>query len=201
MAGDVDAILVHSREAEDAFVASGNGTHRRDVMFNDFILAGPAGDPAGAGQAHSATAALQRIARAQALFISRGDDSGTHKKELALWAAGDMDPDALGDWYRSVGAGMGAALNIASGMNAYVLADRASWLKFGNRGDLTLIFEGDPALFNQYAFIPVNPARHPHVKAQAAKRLEVWLTSSRAAQLINGYTIDGQALFVFNATD
>lgn len=196
-AGDVDAVLVHSRAAEEEFVASGFGTHRREIMYNDFIIVGPTDDPANVGLATLATEAFAHIARAQAPFVSRGDDSGTHKKELGLWKAAGIEP--TGDWYRAVGQGMGAALNTASGMDAYILADRASWLNFGNKGDLTQLFGGDPALFNQYAYIPVNPALHPHVKAVAAERLEVWLTSDRARALIEGYTIEGQQLFVFNA--
>ncbi len=197
--GDVDAVLVHARAAEEAFVAAGFGTHRREIMYNDFVLIGPADDPAGIAGADSAAEALRRIARARALFVSRGDESGTHKKELALWQAEWIDPEAAGAWYRAAGAGMGATLNTASGMNAYVLADRASWLNFGNKGGLRLLYAGDPALFNQYSFIPVNPARHPHVKAALAARLEHWLTSDRARALINGYHLDGQQLFTFNA--
>ncbi len=198
-AGDVDAILVHSRQAEEAFVASGFGTHRREIMVNDFVLAGPRGDTASVGAAQSAVQALMRIRAAKVPFVSRGDDSGTHQKELSLWSAAGMDPATFGPWYRSVGAGMGAALNTASGMNAYVLADRASWLNFGNKGDLGVVFEGDPALTNQYAYIPVNPDRHPHANHAAAASLEAWLVSDRAANLINGYRIGGQAPFVFNA--
>ncbi len=198
-AGDVDAILVHSRQAEDAFVASGHGTHRRAIMFNDFVVLGPRGDTASAGAAQSAVQALTRIRAAKAPFVSRGDDSGTHKMELDLWSAAAMDPASFGPWYSAVGAGMGAALNTASGMNAYVLADRASWINFANKGDLGVVFEGDPALMNQYAYIPVNPDRHGHANHVAATALEAWLVSDRAADLINGYRINGQALFVFNA--
>ncbi len=199
-AGDVDAILVHSRAAEEAFVASGNGTHRREIMYNDFIVVGPSADPAGAGAAENAAAALAAIHRASAVFVSRGDDSGTHKKELMLWTAAGLNPDEFEAWYRQVGAGMGAALNTASAMGAYLLADRASWLNFGNSKGLELIFEGDDALFNQYAYLPVNPARHPHVNAEATAQLESWLTSERAAALIDSFQIDGQSLFVFNAS-
>lgn len=200
-AGDVDAILVHSRKAEDAFVAAGHATHRREIMYNDFVFIGPTSDLAGLRDtATSASDALTRIARAQAPFISRGDDSGTHKKELALWAEAGLTPDDFSAWYKEVGAGMGAALNTAAGLGAYTLSDRASWLNFANKGDLMLLFAGDPSLFNQYAYLPVNPARHPHVRADAAKRLEGWLTSPTAAELINGYRIAGAALFTFNAT-
>ncbi|MDX8348445.1 substrate-binding domain-containing protein [Cognatiyoonia sp. IB215446] len=198
-AGDVDAILVHSRTAEDAFVAAGYGTHRREIMYNDFVFIGPAGDPAGIAEAQNAADALTRIAEAQAVFVSRGDDSGTHKKELSLWEASGASRG--GDWYRPVGAGMGASLNTAAGMDAYILADRASWLNFGNKARLDLLFAGDPALFNQYAYIPVNPDRHAHVKADFAIALEDWLTSDRAKELIDGYTINGETLFTFNAVN
>lgn len=197
--GDVDAILVHSRAAEEAFVAAGYGTHRREIMYNDFVLIGPREDPAGIADATSAADALRRIADVGALFVSRGDESGTHKKERALWQAAGVDLDAAGAWYRAAGSGMGATLNTASGMNAYVLADRASWLNFGNKGDLALLFAGDPVLFNQYAFIPVNPARYPHVKTDLARDLEAWMTSERARALIDGYRINGEQLFTFNA--
>lgn len=196
-AGDVDAILVHSRTAEDAFVAEGYATHRREIMYNDFVLIGPAADPAGIADAADAAGALTLIAQAQAPFVSRGDDSGTHKKELSLWSSAGLPRE--GSWYKSVGAGMGAALNTASGLRAYIMSDRASWLNFGNKGGLALLFSGDPELFNQYAYLPVNPARHRHVKAAQAARLEAWLASGSAAQLINGYMISGEQLFVFNA--
>ena len=198
-AGDVDAILVHSRAAEEAFVADGAGTHRREIMYNDFVVIGPKDDPAGVAGAGSASDALQKIAQAEAPFVSRGDDSGTHKKELSLWKSAGLDVAATTGWYRAVGAGMGAALNTASGMGAYILSDRASWLNFGNKGDLELLYAGDPVLFNQYAFLPVNPGLHPHVKAGLAAKLEDWLVSDTAKALINGYTIGGETLFVFNA--
>lgn len=198
-AGDVDAILVHSRAAEEAFVAEGYGAHRREIMYNDFVVIGPQEDPASIDATASAADALQAIAAAEAPFVSRGDDSGTHKKELSLWTGAGLDAGGFADWYRAVGAGMGAALNTASGMNAYILSDRASWLNFGNKGDLALLFAGDPVLFNQYAFLPVNPARHPHVKNDLVLKLEDWLTSPRAAELINSYTINGETLFTFNA--
>lgn len=197
--GDVDAVLVHSRKAEEAFVAAGHATHRREIMYNDFVLIGPSADGADIADAGSAADALTRIAQAQAPFVSRGDDSGTHKAELALWSGAQLDPQTFGPWYRGVGAGMGAALNTASGMGAYVLSDRASWLKFGNKGDLALLYSGDPALFNQYAYLPVNPDKSDQLKHAAALQLEGWLTSARAADLINGYRVNGQALFFFNA--
>jgi tungstate transport system substrate-binding protein len=198
-AGDVDAILVHSRKAEEAFLAAGHGTHRRNIMYNDFVLIGPKADVAGIAQAGTASDALGQIAKAKALFVSRGDDSGTHKKELSLWHAAGQDPDGFDGWYRAVGAGMGAALNTASGMGAYIMSDRASWLKFGNKGEMVLLFSGDPLLFNQYAYLPVNPDKHAHVKIEQATALENWLISPKAAALINGHQIGGEALFVFNA--
>lgn len=199
-AGDVDAILVHSKTAEDAFVAEGFAPHRREIMFNDFAIIGPASDPADIQTASTASEALQKVAGTQSLFVSRGDDSGTHKKEQSLWAASGLSADALpSEWYRAAGAGMGASLNVASGMNAYILSDRASWLKFGNKGELALLFAGDPVLFNQYSFLPVSAARHPHVKAKDAAKLEDWLTSKAAQQLIDGYQLNGEQLFTFNA--
>jgi len=201
-AGDVDAILVHSRTAEDTFLAGGYGTHRREIMYNDFVVIGPSDDPAQIKSVETATAALVNIANRKAPFASRGDDSGTHKKELSLWAsAGVAEAQRTPDWYNEAGAGMGATLNTAAGLNAYVLADRASWLNFGNKADLALLFAGDPVLFNQYAFLPVNPERHSHVKHDLALKLEYWLTSPRAAELINGYTINGETLFSFNAKE
>jgi len=198
-AGDVDAVLVHSKAAEDAFVAAGHGTHRREIMYNDFVLIGPKQDPAGAGTAQTAKEAAQLLAQAQTPFVSRGDDSGTHQAELKLWANAGLDVDDFGTWYRPVGAGMGAALNTAAAMEAYVLSDRASWLNFGNKDGLALLFAGDPALFNQYAYIPVNPNKDTRIRNDEARALEDWLTGPRAADLINGYTIEGQTLFVFNA--
>jgi len=199
-AGDVDAVLVHSRAAEEAFLAAGYGTHRREIMYNDFVLIGPAGDPAGISGAGSAAGALSKIAAAKVPFVSRGDDSGTNKKELSLWKSAQMDAATFGPWYRAVGAGMGASLNTASGMNAYIMSDRASWLKFGNKGDLKLLYSGDPVLFNQYAFIPVNPKLHPTVKTAQVARLEAWLTGETAEKMINDYKINGEKLFTFNAT-
>lgn len=195
--GDVDAILVHSRAAEEAFVAEGYGTHRREIMYNDFVFIGPSADPAQIASAESAKDSLQKIAATEAAFVSRGDDSGTHKKELSLWDDAGIAPG--GAWYNAVGAGMGAALNTASGLNAYILSDRASWLNFGNKGDLALLYAGDPVLFNQYAYLPVNPELHAHVKTELALKLEDWLVSETAKGLINGYDIAGETLFTFNA--
>ncbi|MEM7091290.1 MAG: substrate-binding domain-containing protein, partial [Pseudomonadota bacterium] len=198
-AGDVDAILVHSKSAEEQFVADGFGTHRRDIMYNDFVIVGPSDDPAGISGVQSAVEALTAIAASNSIFVSRGDDSGTHKKELSLWADTAFSPGQEEEWFKAVGAGMGAALNTASGLDAYILADRASWLNFGNKGNLRLLFAGDPALFNQYAYLPVNPDKHPHVRSGLAEELENWLVSERAEQLINRFMINGENLFVFNA--
>jgi len=200
-AGDVDAILVHSRAAEEAFVAQGHGIRRREIMYNDFVLVGPADDPAGISGASNVTRALSGIANARAPFVSRGDDSGTHRRERALWAAADLDPARDSPWYKEVGAGMGASLNTAAGLDAYILSDRASWLNFANKAGLALLYSGDRKLFNQYSYISVSPARHPYVDIKAATQLEEWLTSARARALIDGYEIAGQQLFVFNATD
>ncbi len=198
-AGDVDAILVHSKKAEEAFVADGYGTHRREIMYNDFVLIGPNDDPAAIKDAEAAKDALVKIEAAEAPFVSRGDDSGTHKKELSLWAGADLDPATFGEWYKAVGAGMGASLNTAAGMGAYIMSDRASWLNFDNKADLAILFAGDPVLFNQYAYIPVNPEKHAHVNKDAAAQLEDWLVGDRAKDLIDSYTINGEKLFTFNA--
>jgi len=196
-AGDVDAVLVHARKAEEKFIAEGHATRRTEIMYNDFIVIGPKADPAGVAGAATATAALQAIAAAEAAFVSRGDESGTHKKELGLWAVAGIEP--RGDWYKAVGAGMGAALNTAAGLNGYILADRASWLNFGNKGDLAILFAGDPVLFNQYAYLPVNPDKGAHIRADLAETLEAWLVSDRARALIDGYRLGGEQLFIFNA--
>jgi tungstate transport system substrate-binding protein len=200
-AGDVDAVLVHSRAAEEAFVAAGFGTHRREIMYNDFILVGPEEDPAAIRVAASATNALRMIANTKSVFVSRGDDSGTHKMELGLWNAAGIGEEARdSSWYRAAGAGMGATLNTAAGMGGYVLADRASWLNFGNKTGMALLFAGDPVLFNQYAYLPVNPERHPHVNTAAVQALEGWLTSEKGQALIGAYEIAGEKLFFPNAT-
>ena len=198
-AGDVDAVLVHSPAAEEAFVAAGFATHRREIMYNDFVMVGPADDPAGAAGAETAARAFARIAAAGAPFVSRGDDSGTHNRETGLWRRAGIAPDPAGAWYRSIGAGMGAALNMAAALGAYVLSDRASWLNFPRKTGLALLFAGDPALFNQYSFLPVNPRKHPHVRSDEARRLEAWLASPRAAALIDGYRVGGERPFTHNA--
>ena len=198
--GDVDVVLVHARAAEDAFVAAGHGTMRRDVMVNDFVIVGPAADPAGVRGMSDAPAALRRIAGARAAFISRGDDSGTHKAELRLWAAAGGAPDSsVESWYREAGAGMGATLNTARAMGAYALADRGTWLSFANRGNLEVLVEGDARLFNPYGVILVNPARHPHVKAADARAFIAWLTGAAGQAAIASFSLAGEQLFTPNA--
>lgn len=198
--GDVDAILVHSRAAEDKFVAEGYGTHRRDIMYNDFVLVGPKTDIADIQSRKRVKDALTSIADMRAIFVSRGDDSGTHRKELSLWKLAGRDPQRFDSvWYRATGSGMGSTLNTASALDGYVFADRASWLNFRNKGDLALLFSGDPLLFNQYGYLPVSPDRHPHVKHDLARKLEDWLAGAKGQKLIGTYEIDGETLFTPNA--
>ena len=194
--GDGDVLLVHARAAEERFVAEGFGVARFDLMYNDFIIVGPSDDPAGIAGLRDAPAALAQIAEAEALFASRGDDSGTHKKERALWDAAGVDAAAAsGGWYREMGAGMGATLNAAIGMGAYALTDRATWIKFGNKADHAILAEGDPALFNPYGVILVNPERHPHVKAEDGRVFVDWLMGEDGQAAIAAYRIDGQPAF------
>ena len=198
--GDADVLLVHHRPSEDAFVAAGFGVGRRDLMFNDFVLVGPAADPAGVAGAAGIAAALTRIASDRAIFASRGDDSGTHKKELDLWSLAGFDPgSARGDWYRELGAGMGATLNIAAAMNAYTLTDRATWVAFQNKRDLTILSEGDPVLNNPYGVILVNPARHAHTRAADGQIFIDWLVSERGQAAIAQFRVGGQQLFFPNS--
>lgn len=197
--GDADVLFVHHQPSEERFVAAGYGVNRRDVMYNDFVIVGPAADPAGIEGTKDASAALAAIVQARAPFVSRGDDSGTHKKELSLWDAAGIDPStASGAWYRETGSGMGAALNTAAAMDAYTLTDRGSWLSFRNRGDLGVLSQGDPRLFNQYGVILVNPARHPHVRAEAGRRFLEWLTSRDGQEAIAAYRVRDQQLFFPN---
>ena len=194
--GDADVLLVHNRRSEERFVADGYGVERHEVMYNDFVLVGPRSDPAGAGGRPDVVGALAGIAARQAPFASRGDNSGTHKRETALWQAAGIDaPAASGTWYRETGSGMGTTLNIASGMGAYTLTDRGTWLSFNNKGDLTVLVEGDRRLFNPYAVILIDPARHPHVKASAGQAFIDWLLSAAGQGAIASYRIDGQAVF------
>ena len=198
--GDADVLLVHHRPSEEAFVAEGYGVRRHDVMYNDFVLVGPRADPARLCGLDDAAAALARIAAGRAPFASRGDDSGTHKKELDLWAAVGLDPSAAsGSWYRETGSGMGATLNAATGMGAYTLSDRATWRAFRNKGDLEVLVEGDPRLFNPYGVILVNPLRHPHVHAREGQAFIDWLVSDPGQAAIAAYRLDGHQLFFPNA--
>ena len=198
--GDADVLFVHHRESEEKFVAEGYGVKRFDVMYNDFVLVGPKTDPAGIRGLEDATEALRRISAHQAIFASRGDDSGTHKKELDLWAAARIDArKASGSWYRETGSGMGATLNTASEMNAHALSDRATWLKFANKGDLVVLVEGDARLFNPYGVILVDPRRHPHVKAELGQRFIDWLISKEGQAAIDAYRVEGRQAFFANA--
>jgi tungstate transport system substrate-binding protein len=194
--GDAEAILVHDRHGEDKFVADGHGIDRRDVMFNDFVLIGPTADPAGVKGVKDAKEALRKIAEAKAPFASRGDDSGTHRTELRLWTAAGVDvAPSLAPWRLETGSGMGPTLNLAAGLDAYVLADRATWANFKNRQNLEILSEGDPALFNPYGSILVNPKLHPHVKAELARRWHDWLTSAAGRAAIAAYKINGEQVF------
>jgi tungstate transport system substrate-binding protein len=198
--GDADVLFVHHRPSEEAFVAQGHGVARREVMYNDYVLLGPQTDPAGVKGMQDAVAALARIAAAQAPFVSRGDDSGTHKLELTLWEAAGVDVKrASGSWYREAGSGMGATLNTASGLDGYTISDRGTWISFKNKGALTLLVEGDPRLFNQYGVILVNPAKHAHVKAKDGQAFIGWLTSEQGQKAIADFRIEGQQLFFPNA--
>ncbi len=198
--GDADLLLVHDRVAEEKFVADGLGLARRDVMYNDFVVIGPASDPIRLAGGRDVILALRQIAQGWYPFLSRGDRSGTHAAELRFWKHAGLDPKAsAGGWSRETGSGMGPTLNIASSMNAYALADRGTWLNFRNRGDLTVLVEGDERLFNQYGVIVVNPARHPHVKLKLAQAFADWIVSAEGQQAIADYRVGGQALFVPNA--
>lgn len=197
-AGDADVLLVHHRPSEDAFVADGDGVERFDLMFNDFVLIGPVADPAGiAGM--TTVEALTRIVDTRASFTSRSDDSGTHKKEMELWAAAGLTPS--GPWYRELGAGMGATLNIASQINAYVLTDRATWVAFRNKGSLDILAQDDPVLLNPYGVILVNPERHTHVRATDGQKFIDWLISDVGQAAIGNFRVDGQQLFFPSAGD
>ncbi len=193
---DGDVLLVHAQAAEETFVEAGYGVERFDLMYNDFVIVGPPADPAGIEGGADARAALMGIADARALFASRSDDSGTHKKEMALWQSAGIDPTgASGDWYRETGSGMGATLNTGIGMNAYVMTDRATWISFENKRDFKIMVEGDEALFNQYGVILVNPERCTNVKAKPGQIFIDWLLSPEGQNAIQAYRIDGQQLF------
>lgn len=194
--GDVDVLLVHDREAEERFVAEGWGVARHLVMVNDFLIVGPASDPAGIRGLENAAAALRRVAGAGAPFASRGDDSGTHRAERRVWEAAGIDPVAAsGSWYRELGSGQGATLNTAAGLEAYTLTDRGTWLSFQRRGPLVALVEGDPALLNPYGAILVNPERHPHVKAVQGQAFIDWLLSPAGQEAIGAFRVRGEILF------
>ncbi|SMH59123.1 extracellular solute-binding protein [Azospirillum agricola] len=200
--GDADVLFVHHKPSEEKFVAEGFATERKPVMYNDFIVVGPAKDPAGVKGSKDVTDALARIAASRAPFVSRGDDSGTHKAERALWAAAKLDPAKTdGGWYKSIGQGMGPTLNTAAAMEGYALADRGTWLNFRNRGDLAVLVEGDKRLFNQYGVMLVNPAKFAHVKAADGQAFVDWLVSAEGQKAIADYTIGGQPLFFPNANE
>ena len=199
--GDADVVFVHDRVAEERFVAEGFGGPRRHVMFNDFVITGPAADPARIAGLRDTNEALRRVAQARAPFISRGDRSGTHAAELRLWQLAGVDPaQGRGQWYREVGQGMGPALNTAAAQGAYILTDRGTWLSFRNRQDQRVLVEGDTRLFNQYGVMLVNPQRHPHVKAADGQRFIDWILSPAGQAAIADYKINGEQLFFPNAT-
>ena len=194
---DADVLLVHAKASEEKFVSEGYGVQRFDLMYNDFVIVGPAGDPAGVKGMNDVKAALAKLAEAKAPFASRGDDSGTHKKEMSLWKVAGIEPG--GEWYRSTGSGMGATLNAGVGMGAYVMTDRATWISFGNKGDYEIAVEGDEAMFNQYGVILVNPEKCSSVKQAEGQAFIDWLLSAEGQNAIRAYQVDGQQLFFPNA--
>ncbi len=201
--GDADVVFVHAKSAEEKFLAEGEGVKRYPVMYNDFVLIGPKSDPAGIKGTKDVAKALETIKNKRAPFISRGDKSGTHMAELALWnkdAGIDIEKEK-GPWYKSIGQGMGAALNTASASNAYVLSDRGTWISFKNKGDLVIAVEGDKRLFNQYGVMLVNPAKHPNVKKELGQAFIDWLISPEGQKIIASYKINGEQLFYPNASD
>jgi tungstate transport system substrate-binding protein len=191
--GDVDVVLVHAPASEQKFVDEGCGVNRRQVMYNDFVIIGPPADPAAVAQSKDAADALARIAKSGAIFVSRGDDSGTNKKELALWQKAGIKP--AGDWYREAGQGMGKVLQITGELDGYTLTDRGTWLAYRAKSPLKILFEKDPALYNPYAVIAVNPARYPDTNYSGAMTFIAWITSREGQRMIADYRIDGQALF------
>jgi tungstate transport system substrate-binding protein len=198
--GDADVVFVHDKAAEEKFVAEGFGVARQEVMTNDFVLLGPKSDPAKVAGGKDIALALKQIEQARPPFVSRGDRSGTHAAELRLWKLAGVDLEkSRGPWYKDAGAGMGPALNMAASMNAYLLADRGTWLSFKNRQDLAIVVEGDSRLFNQYGVMLVNPARHPHVKREAGQKFIDWLVSPSGQKVIADYKIGGEVLFYPNA--
>ena len=200
--GDADVVFVHARAEEEKFLAEGQGVRRYPVMYNDFVLIGPKTDPAKIAGGKDILTAMKKIRATQAPFVSRGDRSGTHLAELELWKASGIDLDkSKGPWYRDTGQGMGPALNTAAWMDAYILADRGTWLAFKNRGDLDILVEGDKRLFNQYGVILVSPAKHPGVKRDLGQQFIDWLVSPSGQKAIANYSINGEQLFYPNAAD
>lgn len=198
--GDADVVFVHARALEEKFVAEGHGVRRFEVMYNDFVVVGPKSDPAKIQGGKDALEAFRKIKTEQAPFVSRGDRSGTHAAELELWKAAGVDlAKEKGPWYRDTGQGMGPALNTAAGMNAYILADRGTWLSFKNRAGLALLVEGDRRLFNQYGIMLVNPQKHPSVKQEAGQAFIDWVVSAEGQKAIADYKIGGEQLFFPNA--
>jgi tungstate transport system substrate-binding protein len=200
--GDADVVFVHAKSAEEKFLAEGQGVKRFPVMYNDFVIIGPKADPAKIKGTKDVAAALKKLKDSQATFISRGDRSGTHIAEINLWKAVGIDIEKdKGPWYKSIGQGMGAALNTALGSNGYVMSDRATWINFKNKGDLEIMVEGDKRLFNQYGVMLVNPEKHPNVKKADGQAFIDWLISPEGQKTIADYKINGQQLFFPNATD
>ena len=197
--GDADVVFVHDKPAEEKFIEEGFSTKRYEVMYNDFVLIGPKSDPAKIAGGKDIQVALQKIAAAQAPFVSRADKSGTHAAELRYWKGAGISVSPGPSWYKETGSGMGPALNTASAMNGYILADRGTWLSFKNRGDLTILVQGDPKLFNQYGVMLVNPAKFPHVKKAQGQEFIDWLISKNGQDVIASYKIDGEQLFFPNA--
>jgi tungstate transport system substrate-binding protein len=198
--GDADVLFVHARPLEEKFIAEGHGVRRFEVMYNDFVLVGPRSDPANVAGGKDIVFAFRKIHDMKAPFASRGDKSGTHFAEVELWKAAGVDiAAAKGPWYRETGSGMGPTLNTASGMNAYALTDRGTWLSFKNRGELAIVVEGDRRLFNQYGVMLVNPAKHPHVKKDLGQGFIDWLVSPEGQAAIAAYKIGGEQLFFPNA--
>ena len=197
--GDADVVFVHDKPAEEKFISEGFATQRNEVMYNDFVLIGPKSDPAKIAGGKDIQAAFKKIASAQAPFVSRGDKSGTHAAELRYWKDAGITPASSSSWYKETGSGMGPALNTASGMNGYILADRATWLSFKNRGDLAILVQGDPKLFNQYGVMLVNPAKFPNVKKVEGQAFIDWILSKNGQDVIASYQLGGEQLFFPNA--
>lgn len=198
--GDADALIVHAKIREQEFVSQGYGIERHELMYNDFVLVGPKSDPAAVSQTSDIKIALQKISQSQSVFVSRGDDSGTHIKELYLWELAGIDAvKDSGTWYREAGAGMGATLNTAVSMNGYTITDRATWISFGNKQNHVLVLGGDPPLHNQYSVIAVNPAKHPHAKVELTQTFINWLLSNQGQKYIEDYRVQGEQLFFLNS--